>query len=68
LLSKVAFKFNLRPYSWTLCYLCIMRGAESAGKAIWITMPLPYLLLLILLIKGATLPAGAYTRPLISST
>ena len=42
--------------NWVLTYLCIMRGAESAGKAVWITMPLPYLLLFLLLVKAG--PAG----------
>ena len=33
-------------------------GAESAGKAIWITLPLPYVLLFVLLVKGASLPGA----------
>ena len=46
--------------TWVACFLCVMRGAESAGKAVWITMPLPYLMLLVLLFKGMSL-AGSGT-------
>ena len=41
--------------NWLVVYACIYGGAKSAGKAVWITMPLPYLLLFVLLVKGATL-------------
>jgi SNF family Na+-dependent transporter len=41
--------------NWLVCYACIFNGVESAGKAVWITMPLPYVLLFVLLVKGATL-------------
>ena len=36
-------------------YKPLFAGAKSAGKAIWITMPLPYVLLFVLLVKGCTL-------------
>lgn len=41
--------------NWVVCYACVYNGAKSAGTAIWITMPLPYVLLFVLLLKGATL-------------
>ena len=44
--------------NWLLCYACVFAGAESAGKAIWITLPLPYVLLFVLLVKGASLPGA----------
>mmetsp|Transcript_43056 Transcript_43056/g.69237 ORF Transcript_43056/g.69237 Transcript_43056/m.69237 type:complete len:96 (-) Transcript_43056:13-300(-) len=44
--------------NWVLCFACVYNGAKSAGKAIWITMPLPYVLLFVLLVKGATLPGA----------
>ena len=46
--------------TWVACFLCVMRGAESAGKAVWITMPLPYLMLFVILFKGMSL-AGSGT-------
>ena len=45
--------------NWLCCYACIFAGARSAGKAIWITMPLPYVLLFALAMKGASLPGSA---------
>jgi SNF family Na+-dependent transporter len=44
--------------NWLVCYACVFAGAESAGKAIWITLPLPYVLLFVLLVKGASLPGA----------
>ena len=41
--------------NWLVCYACVFNGAASLGKAVWVTMPLPYLLLFVLLVKGATL-------------
>ena len=38
--------------TWAMCFLCVKRGAESAGKAVWITVPLPYLALFVLFVKG----------------
>jgi len=40
---------------WLLTFICIMRGVKSASWAVKITMPLPFLLLLVMLIKGLTL-------------
>ena len=46
--------------TWAMCFLCVKRGAESAGKAVWITVPLPYLALFVLFFKGIFAPgAGA---------
>ena len=46
--------------TWAMCFLCVKRGAESAGKAVWITVPLPYLALFVLFFKGVFAPgAGA---------
>lgn len=45
--------------SWLLVYLCIYKGIESSGKIVYITAPLPYILLVVLLIRGMTLE-GAF--------
>ncbi|XP_070552971.1 sodium- and chloride-dependent glycine transporter 2-like [Ptychodera flava] len=40
---------------WIIVYLCVIRGVKSIGKVAYITTTLPYLLLVILLIRGCIL-------------
>ncbi|XP_037385280.1 inactive sodium-dependent neutral amino acid transporter B(0)AT3 [Talpa occidentalis] len=44
--------------SWALLYLCIIRGIESSGKAIYFTALFPYLVLTVFLVRGLTLPGA----------
>ncbi|KAG8512348.1 Sodium-dependent neutral amino acid transporter B(0)AT3, partial [Galemys pyrenaicus] len=44
--------------SWVLLYLCIIRGIESTGKAIYFTALFPYLVLTIFFVRGLTLPGA----------
>ncbi|XP_044859211.1 sodium- and chloride-dependent transporter XTRP3 isoform X2 [Mauremys mutica] len=41
--------------AWLVVYLCILRGTESTGKVVYVTATLPYLVLMIYLIRGLTL-------------
>uniref|UniRef100_A0A671DPV0 Solute carrier family 6 member 18 n=1 Tax=Rhinolophus ferrumequinum TaxID=59479 RepID=A0A671DPV0_RHIFE len=43
---------------WAVVYLCVIRGIESTGKAIYFTASFPYLVLTIFLIRGLTLPGA----------
>nr|XP_042117274.1 inactive sodium-dependent neutral amino acid transporter B(0)AT3 isoform X2 [Peromyscus maniculatus bairdii] len=43
---------------WSTVYLCVIRGIESTGKAIYFTALFPYLVLTIFLIRGLTLPGA----------
>ncbi|XP_021487084.1 inactive sodium-dependent neutral amino acid transporter B(0)AT3 isoform X2 [Meriones unguiculatus] len=43
---------------WATVYLCVIRGIESSGKAIYFTALFPYLVLTIFLIRGLTLPGA----------
>jgi len=44
---------------WVLMYLCIFRGVRLVGKVVMWTVPLPWIMLLILTIRGLTLPGAA---------
>jgi len=41
--------------SWVVMYLCIFRGIRFVGKIVWWTVPLPWLMLLVLTVRGLTL-------------
>uniref|UniRef100_A0A674DPM7 Transporter n=1 Tax=Salmo trutta TaxID=8032 RepID=A0A674DPM7_SALTR len=41
--------------AWAVLYICIIRGIETTGKAVYITSTLPYVVLSIFLIRGLTL-------------
>merc|ERR1712061_295789 len=45
--------------AWTIVCLCLIKGVQSSGKVVYFTALFPYFVLVILLIRGATLP-GAY--------
>lgn len=41
--------------TWVAMYLCICRGVRFVGKIVWLTVPLPWIMLLILAVRGLTL-------------
>lgn len=43
---------------WILIYFSIWKGVRSVGKIVWWTVPLPILLLVVLFIRGVTLPGA----------
>ncbi len=45
--------------TWIAIFLCLIKGAHSVGKVVLITVPLPWLLLIILFFRGMTLD-GAF--------
>jgi len=44
---------------WALLYLCIFRGVKAVSKVVLFTVPLPWIMLLILTVRGLTLPGAA---------
>ena len=41
--------------TWVAMYFCIFKGVRLVGKIVWLTVPLPWLMLLILAVRGMTL-------------
>ena len=41
--------------TWLAMYLCIFKGVRLVGRIVWLTVPLPWLMLLILAVRGLTL-------------
>lgn len=43
-------------FAWLIIFLCLIKGIKSSGKVVYFTATYPYFVLVILLIKAATLP------------
>lgn len=44
---------------WTIAFFCVIKGIKTAGKVVYFTSIFPYVILTVLLIRGATLPGAS---------
>ena len=45
--------------TWLILFLCLFRGVKSSGKVVYFTATFPYVVLIILVIFGATLDGAS---------
>jgi len=58
-LGSVRFNIVLSlGITWLVMYLCICKGVNLVGKIVWLTVPLPWLMLLVLTVNGLLLPGS----------
>ncbi|XP_008283676.1 solute carrier family 6 member 11a [Stegastes partitus] len=59
-LGKIQWDLSLcLLLAWVICYFCVWKGVRSTGKATYFTATFPFLMLIVLFVRGMTLP-GAF--------
>uniref|UniRef100_A0A672YG34 Transporter n=1 Tax=Sphaeramia orbicularis TaxID=375764 RepID=A0A672YG34_9TELE len=60
-LGKIQWELSLcLLLSWIICYFCVWKGVKSTGKAAYFTVTFPFIMLIVLLLRGMTLPGALH--------
>lgn len=47
--------FFCNTLAWVICFLCVMRGVKTSSYIVWVSVPLPLILIIIMIIRGNSL-------------
>ena len=56
--SLIGEQVGWNAFSWFVVWICIYGGTRVTGKVVYITMALPIIIVLVLIVRGATLPGA----------
>lgn len=45
-------------FVWIVIYFCVFKGVRSSSIVVWVSVPLPLVLIFILMMRGVSLPGA----------
>lgn len=55
----VGYIFLANCITWIIIFLCVLKGVKTSSYIVWVTVPLPILLIVIMIIRGTTLDGAS---------